>query len=347
MKLNTIHTVFRLVLVLILTDSSISGQVTEISREKVHVTPDNYRRAESDFNFKKKVDEGMFGKFGHVREPAPIDRQLVVRVNRDTLFSWGVFDLTEPVTIVKPATGKRFQSMVVINEEHFIKLVAYDPGEYTLTREKIGTRYVQVAFRTLVDPGNKKDVELANAIQDEIVARQSSPGSFEIPDWDVVSREKVGNGLKLMGSTLRDSKRMFGDVSDVDPVRHLIGTAGGFGGNPESDAIYLNVNPANNDGATPYALKVKDVPVDGFWSVSVYNAEGYFEKNSANAYSFNNITAKHDSDGSITIHFGGDPKESNYIPITKGWNYTARLYRPRKEILDGVWTFPKATEVRN
>jgi hypothetical protein len=146
-----------------------------------------------------------------------------------------------------------------------------------------------------------------------------------------------------MGRTLRDSKRMFGDVGDVDPVRHLIGTAGGFGGNPESDAIYLNVNPEKNDGTTPYVLKVKDVPVDGFWSVSVYNAEGFFEKNAANAYSYNNITAKKDSEGIITIHFGGDPKQSNYIPITKGWNYTARLYRPRKEILDGSWKFPDAT----
>jgi hypothetical protein len=86
--------------------------------------------------------------------------------------------------------------------------------------------------------------------------------------------------------------------------------------------------------------------VDGFWSVSVYNAEGYFEKNEANAYSFNNITAKKDNDGSITIHFGGDPKQSNYIPITKGWNYTARLYRPRQEILDGTWKFPEAQLAR-
>lgn len=310
---------------------------------KVHVSPDNYLRAETDIMFKKKVDDGYFGKIGHVREAVSIDHQLVIRMNRDTLYSFGVFDLTQPVTIVKPDTGKRFQSMLVINEDHYIKLVAYDPGEYELTREKIGTRYVQIAFRTLADPGDPADLKAANAIQDKIISRQSSPGSFEIPDWDAVSREKVGDGLKLMGSTLRDSKRMFGDVGDVDPVRHLIGTAGGFGGNPESDAIYLNVNPVKNDGSTPYVLKVKDVPVDGFWSVSVYNAEGFFEKNDANAYSFNNITAKKDSDGSITIHFGGDPMQSNYIPITKGWNYTTRLYRPRRELLDGSWMFPEAS----
>jgi hypothetical protein len=306
------------------------------------VTPDNFNRAETDFMFKRKVDDGYFGKIGHVREPVSIDNQLVIRMNRDTLYSFGVFDLTQPVTIVKPDTGKRFQSMVVINEDHYIKQVAYDPGDYVLTRDKIGTRYVQVAFRTLVDPANPEDVKAVHAIQDKIAVRQTSPGSFEIPDWDEASRKRVGDGLKAMGTTLRDSKRMFGDVGDVDPVRHLIGTAGGFGGNPESDAIYLNVFPAKNDGNTPYVLKVKDVPVDGFWSVSVYNADGFFEKNEANAYSFNNITAKPDRDGSITIHFGGDPKQPNYIPITKGWNYTARLYRPRKAILDGTWKFPEA-----
>jgi hypothetical protein len=149
----------------------------------------------------------------------------------------------------------------------------------------------------------------------------------------------------MMGSTLPDSKRMFGDVDQVDEVRHLIGTAGGYGGNPETEAIYLNVFPEKNDGTTAYVLTVKDVPVDGFWSVTVYNPEGYFEKNNLSAYSFNNITAKKASDGSITIHFGGDPSQPNYLPIMKGWNYTARMYRPRKEIQDGSWKFPKAIPV--
>ena len=311
----------------------------------VHVTPDNFVRAESDGFFKQRVDAGMFGKLGHVYQPTPIDKQGIVRMNRDTLLSWGIFDVTAPVTIVMPDTGKRFQSMVVLNEDHYVKLVAYDPGEYVLTREKMGTRYVQVMFRTLVDPANPVDVKAANALQDKIAVRQTSAGKFEIPDWDEASRKKVRQGLQLMGSTLKDSKRMFGDVGDVDSVRHMIGTAGGFGGNPEKEAIYLNVFPEKNDGKTPYVLRVKDVPVDGFWSVSVYNAEGFFEKNQADTYSFNNLTAKRDSDGSITIHFGGDSKQSNNISIMKGWNYIVRLYRPRKEILDGSWKFPDAQPV--
>ena len=50
--------------------------------------------------------------------------------------------------------------------------------------------------------------------------------------------------------------------------------------------------PAKNDGKTIYKLTVKNVPVDGFWSISLYNAEGYFQKNDLNAYSLNNITVE-------------------------------------------------------
>ena len=53
----------------------------------------------------------------------------------------------------------------------------------------------------------------------------------------------------------------------------------------------LNVVPEKNDGKTPYQFTVKDVPVDGFWSVSVYNKAGYFEKNSFNSYTVNSSSA--------------------------------------------------------
>ena len=104
--------------------------------------------------------------------------------------------------------------------------------------------------------------------------------------------------------------------------------------------------PSRNDGKTVHRLTVNNVPVDGFWSVSVYNKDGYFEKNAENAYSLNNVTARKNDDGSVTIQFGGcDGATANCIPTTAGWNYWVRLYRPRKEILDGTWRFPEAQPV--
>ena len=136
---------------------------------------------------------------------------------------------------------------------------------------------------------------------------------------------------------------MFGTRSEVDPVAHLIGTAIGWGGNPRYAAVYDSTYPKNRDGKTAHKLTVKDVPVDGFWSISIYNGKGFFEKNDLNAYSLNNLTAKPNPDGSFTIQFGGCKRDvPNCLPIMADWNYTVRLYRPRKEILDGTWTFPEA-----
>ena len=98
-----------------------------------------------------------------------------------------------------------------------------------------------------------------------------------------------------------------------------------------------------NDGKTIYKLHVADVPVDGFWSVSLYNAKGYFEKNPLDAYTLNNITSKKNADGSVDIQMGGcDGKIGNCLPTMQGWNYMVRLYRPRAEILNGTWKFPEA-----
>jgi len=299
----------------------------------------NFVRAESDRYFKAKVDKGLFGKIGHNRNPPPLDNQMVIRTNRDTLYSYGIFDLTTPVTIVKPKTEGRFQSMVVTNQDHNIKLVAYDAGEYALTQEMIGTRYVQVTFRTLANPVDTADLEAAYKAQDGIEWRQKRPGRFELPDWDQETLVKVRAAILGLVPFVPDSTRMFGDKDEVDPVRFLIGTAAGWGGNRTEDAIYLNITPEGNDGTTPHILHVPEVPVDGFWSVTVYNAKGFYEA-PENAVSVNNVTAKKDPDGSITVHFGGDPKRPNYLRIMPGWNYIVRLYRPRKEITDGSWKFP-------
>ena len=249
----------------------------------VPVNPDDFIRAESDLYFGKLVKDGSFGKFTHNRELTPIDKQLVVRSNRDTLNSRAVFDLDAgPVTITLPNAGKHFMSMQVIDEDMYTPQVIYDAGSYTFTREQIGTRYVLLGVRILLDPTNPDDVKRVHNLQDAIEVNQQSPGGFEVANWDPASQNKVRDALLVLGTTLPDTKRMFGTKDRVDPVRRLIGAASLWGGNPEKDAMYLNVTPTKNDGTTVYKLNVKDVPVDGFWSISVYNAEGYYQPNELN-----------------------------------------------------------------
>ena len=311
------------------------------AEEPVKVTVFNFVRAESDMKFKQYGEYGAFAKMFHIRQPVPMDKQDVIRMNRDTLYSAGVFDLTTPVTISKPDPAGRFQSMLIINQDHSMHLpVEYGAGEFTLTKEKVGTRYVMVVIRTFMNSESAEDVKAANALQDRVVPKQAKPGSFEFPNWDAKSLLKIRQTLDVLSADMPNFSGSFGDRKQLDPIKYLLGCASGWGGNPREAAIYVNVFPEQNDGSTPHKLTVSEVPVDGFWSITLYNSDGYMEKNALDAYSVNNVTGKKNSDGSTTIHFGGNPENVNYLPIMKGWNYLVRLYRPRKEILDGTWKFP-------
>ena len=313
----------------------------------VPVTVENFNRAETDNYLANNVKQAGLGKFKHNREPASIDNQTVIRLNRDTLYSFGVFDLAAgPVTVTLPDAGKRFMSLAIINEDHYVPFVAYDHKPHTLTEKNVGTRYVMVAIRTLVDPNDPKDLDEVHKLQDAIMVSQKDAGKLELPNWDQASLKEIRDALLTLAKHTNGFSRAFGAKGQVDPIKHLIGTAAGWGGNPDKDATYISGAVTKNDGTGVYKLRVKDVPVEAFWSVSVYNAAGYFEKNPYNAYSLNNITAKKDSDGAITIQFGGcDGKIPNCLPIMSGWNYTVRLYRPRSEILDGKWKFPNPEPV--
>ncbi|HMF27442.1 MAG TPA: DUF1254 domain-containing protein [Candidatus Cybelea sp.] len=310
------------------------------------VTPDNFRRAETDTTFAALVKKGALGKLTHNRDVASIDDHSVIRQNRDTLYSHAVFDLDAgPVTVTMPKAGKRYMALQVIDEDQYSPAVYFAAGAYKLERKKIGTRYVAVAIRTFFDPNDAKDVAAAHALQDAIEIRQKSKGRFQIPSWDPKSQSQVRDALLALAATMKDFPEAFGARGEVDPVQHLICTAAGWGGNPPKAAVYQNFVPKKNDGKTVYKVTVKDVPVDGFWSVTVYNARGFFEKNELGAYSVNYVTAKKAKDGAVTIQFGGgDASTANLLPIMNGWNCAVRLYRPRKPIRDGKWTFPEPNE---
>jgi hypothetical protein len=330
----------------VIASATASARATASSTELV--TVENYNRAQTDVNFAGVVKNGGFGKFRHGRELAPPVQQGIVRPNRETLYSFAIFDLDAgPVTITLPDGAKRFMGMQVVNQDQYTPAIYYGAGTHTLTREMIGTRYAIAVVRFLLDFSNKEEVQQVHALQDAIKFSQERPGTFETPNWDQASLKNVQAALLQLGTTVSDTRRMFGaNEHQVDPVKHLIGSAMLWGGNPEKDALYLPITPARNDGKTVYKLTVGDVPVDGFWSITVYNAEGYLETNPYNAYSVNNITAKKGADGSVAIQFGGcDGEIPNCLPIMKDWNYTVRLFRPRAEILDGTWRFPEAQPV--
>jgi len=307
--------------------------------EAATVNVDNFVRAETERMFASFVAEaGGVNVLTHYRAPTPVDHQPVIRMNRDTLYSAAVVDISEGATITIPEAGERYVSVMVVNQDHYVNRVFHDPGAYTLTVEEFDTPWVAVAARVLVDPSDAADVAAVNALQDRLELEARSAGPFEQPVYDQASLDETRRALLALARGVAGFDHAFGARGDVDPVRHLLGTAAGWGGLPDSEARYLSVEPHLPVGE--YRLTVRDVPVDGFWSISVYNADGYFEPNDRGAYSVNNVTATPNPDGSVTVCFGGGGDRPNQLPITDGWNYTIRLYRPRAEILDGSWSFP-------
>lgn len=306
----------------------------------IKVNVDNFARAETDRMFADLQREGGgVNRFAHNREPASVDNQAVIRLNRDTLYSFAIVDITGGATVTVPEHGERYVSVMIVNEDHFVDRIYHDPGVYQLDVDAFATPYVCVAARVLVDPTDPDDIAAVAAIQDRLGLTAASSVPFEMPNYDTASFDTTRSALLTLAAGLDVFDRMFGHRDQVDPVRHLLGTAAGWGGLPTEEATYIGVAPDLPVGA--YDLTVRDVPVDAFWSVSVYNADGFFEPNATGVYSVNSVTGVRNDDGSITVRFGDHGADApNAIPITDDWNYLVRLYRPRPEILDGSWRFP-------
>ena len=197
-------------------------------------------------------------------------------------------------------------------------------------------------MRTLVDPANPADVAAVTALQDRMARDADGDEAFVAPEYDAESLDATRDALLALASRMVRFDRMFGRRDEVTEVHHLIGTAVGWGGLPTSEAAYVGVEPPSPDQDAQLVLR--DVPVDAFWSVSVYDASGFFAPNEHDRYTVNSVTAVPNEDGSHTVRFvHGRPSGPNDIPVSSGWNYLVRFYRPRPAFFDGSWTLPAPT----
>lgn len=307
--------------------------------DAVTVNVDNFVRAETDLGFQRLVDQvGGVNRWDLHREPMPLDKQLIPRLNRDTLYSAAIVDVREGAVLTLPDAGDRYQSAMILSQDHDIAGIFHAPGEHEISADSVGTPYALVGIRMLVDPANPDDVAEVNRLQDGLRLEAGSDTPFEHPEYDEVTLSATRGPLLELARGLPDFRRTFGARGTVDPVRRLLGVAAGYGGLPESEAVYENVDLGLPVGE--YHLRVDEVPVDAFWSVTVYNAAGYLEPNDRGINSINSITAQRDDDGAVTVRFG-QGEAANTIPISDGWNYTVRMYRPRAEISSGNWRFPR------
>ena len=311
----------------------------------VKVTVENFVVSETHMYIKKYFERiGQVNTFFHHRD-FEIDNS-VIRMNLDTLYSIAIIDLnTGPVSINLPQIDDRYLSCNVLDENHYEVLFTKNGGKYTFKPEDHEGRYLVCIMRILVKQRTPEEIQHVNQIQESLIIEANDyPRKLNLPEYDLKSYEYVKGLIKNLFETSPQmtSRGMFGSKEEVNELKHLMGVYLGWGGLKEEYVIYDSRFVDNNDGRTEYQLNFGEVPIDAFWSIIVYDNNGYIYEQGNNT--LNNFTTIPNEDGTYTINFSNDNSKINNLNIGKGWNYTIRMYEPREEILNGSWKFPKEQE---
>lgn len=309
------------------------------------VTQENYCRAETDRAFEKGLPaSGGVNRWMHFRNLTPLDQQTVVRMNKDTLYSTAVVDTSKGATITVPPMPKgRYFSVLMVDNDHYAPGVIYESGTHELPQD---TKYLCLIVRIhLHDPDDPDDIALVNQLQDQFVITAASADPFPETNWDKTSREALTKQFNAEFATYdKFPDDWMGPRGQVNEQTRHLACAGGWGLFPNKDAIYINYNgklPADQCHRATYVVPENT----GFWSITVYGADGYIK--SANSV-LNQFNTTVNDDGTFTVYFG--PKEAcgdvpNRLDVTEGWNFLMRVYRPGESVLDGSYKLPDARPV--
>ena len=324
------------------------GASTDSTVGSKAVIPETFIRAETDRMFYDISRlAGGINKFYHIRSVTPLDKQTVVRMNKDVLYSGAVVDAEKGATVTFPAMpDKRYASILVIDNDHYCPTVIYKAGKHELPRD---TKYMFMAIRIQVfNPKDTAEIAMVNRLKDQFIIEANSAQEFAAPTWDKTSLDSLrAEYEKEFSKFAKYPDEWMGPKGKVSEQTRQYAAAGAWGLFPNKDATYINYNAGDLSGSKCYVATYKVPDVSGFWSITLYGKDGYMKSENS---VINASNVKFNKDKTFTVYFGAAdkcPKDAkNRLDITDGWNFLMRCYLPGKNVLDGSYKLTDVTEVK-
>ena len=320
-----------------------------IAHAATQVTPENYARAEVDESFKSIVSEVGPNAFRHDRALIPLDKQPAVTMNRDTVYSFGIFYVPKGTTLTLPKSAdNRYQSAMIMQNDDFTDQVFYAPGTFEI---KSKTEFAAVVVRTQINPNDPVDTKTVKVLQDGIKVDWPEglrPKEYKIVDWDIASLAALRNQYQKEAAKLPNLNATAGARGVIKPEMLRLSASVALGLLPAKDAVYIYRDYGLSGDKCYQATYIKPDFLDGgFFSFTMYGADKYLKAENSN---LNNRTMKFNQDGSVTMHYG--PKEKcgeveNWLPTPgDNWYLGMRIYRPSESVVSGAYTIPQPEEVK-
>jgi hypothetical protein len=272
-------------------------------------------------------------------EEFDLNNQTVVRMNQDTVYSGAVLNVSEGASITLPETDGRYMSAMVVQNDHYIDQVFKTPGKHEI---KADTDFVMVALRTRINMNDPADKEKVRALQEATKIFSKATKPHVMPNYDMEQLIGLRDKLAAEAAEFGSLNNMQGERGTVDERMHLLGTAAGWGLLPDANARYLSYGQKDGQGCYNATYKVPPFNDGGFFSITMYDADGWMFSDRA---ILNEYNIEFNKDGTFDVHFGecGD-KVKNNLPIVDGWNFLMRVYEPKLEELD-YYKLPTPTKV--
>jgi len=209
-----------------------------------------------------------------------------------------------------------------------------------LTDQPIVARMKQIG----IEPGKDFDIDkLDPAVQRGLASAPED--AQKLMAWKVATLARVVNGWSMNTDTMG----VYGNYY----LKRAIVAQLGLGANLPEDALYpLNLGDEGGkplDGTNRYTIhfdKGATPPTNAFWSITLYDKDGFQVGNSLNRFAVSSwMPFKYNGDGSLDIYFQnaspGADKEANWLPAPAGpFNLTMRIYGPQSDVLTGKWNPP-------